>query len=100
MPKIQLKSPPTTRASVEYWKQNRAKLGTLRQAYCNSAHGIGHLVVEGSEAMMTLRGCTCGYAGEGPHGTAEVLQSLGVDEAQAYELMKEQVFKVLFECRE
>ena len=48
---------------------------------------------------MELTGCTCGYGGEGPRGTASVLQMLGLSQREAECLMQQKSFDINFECK-
>jgi len=85
-----------TEYSLNYYLNHRTELGTVKTAKC----GPGHLEIEGDEGHMRLSGCTCGYAGEGPHGTAKILRDLGVSETDAERIMQAAIFEVLFihEC--
>ena len=88
----------TTSKSVEFFKQFQYDLGTVRTAQC-SKEGGGYLRVKGDRAEMELTGCTCGYGGEGPRGTASVLQMLGLSQREAECLMQQKSFDINFECK-
>ena len=88
----------TTFKSVEFFRQFQYDLGTPQSAQCSKQEG-GYLKVKGDRAEMELTGCTCGYGGEGPRGTAEVLQMLGLSKSEALCLMQKTSFEVLFDCR-
>ena len=85
----------STQESLQYWERNRVKLGNIQKARCQKE---GHLEVEGSLGVMQLRGLTCGYGGQGPQGTAEVLRDIGVPAEEAEELMGQIAFEVLVQC--
>lgn len=54
-----------------YIPSNRYYYGDLR--FCNVAHMV---LRDSSGKEMWLGGCNCGYGGEGPHGSAQILKDL------------------------
>ena len=87
----------TTAGSLAYWHAHRQELGNIQKARCGPGEP-GHLEIEGTMGFMDLPGCTCGYGGEGPHGTAEILEDIGVSPEDAQALMQQAVFEVLIQC--
>lgn len=86
-----------TRGSLDYWAAHKGELGNIQKARCGGQGGK-ILEIEGTEGVMRLTGCTCGYGGEGPQGTAEVLKDIGVSHQDAVELMQLEAFQVLVQC--
>jgi hypothetical protein len=86
-----------TRQSLEFWRANRAKIGPVLSLECGEACLRGMLspsgvpleytcIIYGRDGEIWLSGCTCGYGGEGPRGTAHVLMDIGVPENRAFAL--------------
>jgi hypothetical protein len=71
--------------SLEYYKKNKNNLGKLIEVRCDKSTGE-KLRIRGEEAEMKLSGCTCGYSGQGPQTTAEVLHDLEFEKDEAWEL--------------
>ena len=66
-----------TEISLGVFYANKDKLGTIEEVECmGSSH---NLIIYGSNDNMELSGCRCGYKGEGPRGTATILNELGLN---------------------
>ena len=65
-----------TEKSVKWWNQHREDFGEILMVGCDARNGIGQLQVIGTKDQATISGCTCGYGGEGPRGTAKILNDL------------------------
>lgn len=87
-----------TRESLEFWRANRSEIGSVLSVECKKDGLRGDLspsgvpleydcIIYGCDGEVWLSGCTCGYGGEGPHGTARVLMDLGVPEDRALNMM-------------
>lgn len=99
-----------TTKSLEYWNKNKDKLGTIQEVACSfdPIHveailgGEGGLItpleynlkIIGSNGVMYLSGCNCGYGGEGPNGTRRILEELGISHDKAVELIHQERFAV------
>lgn len=75
-----------TEDSLAYFRRNAAKLGRILAINIDFNREFS-MEILGVNGIMLLSGCTCGYRGTGPHGSVEILTSLG-----APEHFKEQVF--------
>jgi hypothetical protein len=90
-----------TQDSLAFWRANRVKIGSVLSLECKndlrgmlSSTGIPleyTCIVYGRDGEIWLSGCTCGYSGEGPHGTARVLVDIGVPKKRALQMMLEKV---------
>lgn len=90
-----------TRESLEFWQANRTKIGPVLSLECKNdlrveTGPLGYpleysCIVYGRDGEIWLSGCTCGYGGTGPHGTARVLMDIGVPQKKALRLMLEKV---------
>ena len=86
-----------TRESLEFWRINRPKIGPVLSVECKNdlrcetstdGHPLEYTcIIHGRDGEIWLSGCTCGYGGEGPHGTARVLMEIGVPEERAHSMM-------------
>jgi hypothetical protein len=88
-----------TRRSIDFWHDNKHKIGNvgmLKVSFDSHIHNDKeyNLVAMGNEGTIFLSGCNCGYGGEGPHGTKQILIELGVpaDKAEEYIYKKNLVF--------
>lgn len=90
-----------TRQSLEFWRRNRSRIGDILSIevrddlHCES-HPDGYPVeytcmITGADGVIYLSGCTCGYAGEGPNGTARLLTDIGVPPEEARRMMQANV---------
>jgi hypothetical protein len=88
----------TTESSLDYWQENKKRLGPVTAVSCDASEGnIGHLRIAGKNSDFELGGCTCGYGGEGPQGTAKILQDLGLSEKEAWALAQSNKFLIYFD---
>ena len=109
----------STRKSIEFFLENRNRLGPIRAAYVyfddidaamdnyfeiSETHRYGelkqleipHLIlqdVDGSE--MWFDSCNCGYGGEGPNGSAKILDLCGFSESSINKLFTYRVVKII-----
>lgn len=81
-----------TEESLKFWNENRnkigevslvevAKEGVLREDRTEDGLRIPieyNLIAFGSNGVILLSGCNCGYGGTGPNGTAKILTELGL----------------------
>ena len=82
-----------TEKSVDFYKKNIDKIGAVIGIACDARTGEkANLYIFGSRDAMRLTGCSCGYGGEGPHGTAKILQTLGIAEEEAEKIIYESFF--------
>ena len=89
-----------TRHSLDFWLANKGKIGPvlsievrddLHVAQSPEGYPLEYpCAIYGTEGIIRLSGCTCGYGGEGPTGTATILEDIGVpsEEAQKLKLQK------------
>lgn len=89
-----------TRESLDFWRANRDRIGPILSVevqddlYVEPDPEKGYPVeypcaVYGVGGMIRLSGCTCGYGGEGPHGTAKILEDIGVHPVQAQRMVQQ-----------
>jgi len=71
-----------TARSLEYFHRHIHRLGRVLEVNLNRDALFG-MEIRGTEGIMLLSGCSCGYNGEGPRGSIEVLRALGVDDAES-----------------
>ena len=67
-----------TQLSLEYFKKHAHRLGRIFEINLNQ-DALFSMEIQGSEGVMLLSGCNCGYGGEGPHGTMQILDLLGLN---------------------
>lgn len=82
-----------TKESLRFWLENRNKIGVITcleasyeplfveqvQASAGFTYPLEYnVIVSGSNGAIILSGCNCGYGGEGPNGTAQILAELGL----------------------
>ena len=97
-----------TRRSLEFWQENKSRLGEPLSVYARK-NGVYHEMVDddgmsyplewnvmiiGTQDDILLSGCTCGYGGEGPNGTAKILAELGIPIETAREIMHNEIIMV------
>lgn len=69
-----------TQLSLKYFEKNKNKLGKIWKIEVGfepirkTAKRNYNMVLKGTKGEMWLSGCNCGYGGEGPHGTAKILE--------------------------
>jgi hypothetical protein len=90
-----------TQKSLEFWHKNKALIGPVlsvevRDNLLTDMHPNGYPVeypclITGADGAIYLSGCTCGYGGEGPNGTAKILADIGVPLERARKMMTEGV---------
>ena len=86
-----------TRKSLDFWKTNRDKIGpvlsvevddNLHSELSPRGYPLEYpCAIYGADGMIRLSGCTCGYGGEGPHGTAQILVDIGVGREEALRMI-------------
>ena len=70
-----------TRSALVYWNLTRPSLGQITQVsfgFEPIAEGDVTTIISGEKAEMHLSGTNCGYGGEGPHGSFQILMEIGV----------------------
>ena len=82
-----------TRKSLDLYKARKKELGKIISIQASREPLDEHehtMIISGTEGFMKLSGCTSGYGGEGPNGTRQILETLGVpsDIARKYMLMR------------
>lgn len=88
-----------TAQSLDFWRANKDKIGPVLSVEVRdglhveldpSGHPLEYpCAVYGADGIIYLSGCTCGYGGEGPNGTAEILAEIGVPLEEARKMMLE-----------
>jgi len=71
-----------TQASLKFFREHKRYLGRVIAVACGeipNGSGNWRTVITGTLGIIILSGCSCGYAGEGPHGLYEILQELGFE---------------------
>ena len=86
-----------TRKSLDFWAANKSKIGpvlsievddNLHSELSPEGYPLEYpCAIYGADGMIRLSGCTCGYGGEGPNGTAKILMDIGVEREAARRLM-------------
>lgn len=66
-----------TKLSLQYFKKHVHRLGQVFEVNIDQDRAF-HMEIKGTSGVMLLSGCNCGYGGEGPHGSVEILKLLGV----------------------
>ena len=83
-----------TRVSLDYFHRLYRRLGKICRVSIDQ-HRVFSMEIRGVDGVMLLSGCNCGYGGEGPHGTFEVLKELGVtDEATLAKVFTEPYLEI------
>jgi len=88
-----------TQKSLALWNARKKDIGkvTSVKSFFENIDETGHnTVITGEKGEMWLSGCNCGYGGEGPNGTREILVELGVDDETARTLMCRPAFIICF----
>lgn len=67
-----------TELSLQYFRRNVHRLGRVFEVNIDRDRAFS-MEIRGTRGVMLLSGCNCGYGGEGPHGSVEVLRLLGVE---------------------
>jgi len=77
-----------TRNSLDFWRANKDKIGPVLSVEVRDDLYVEQspegypleypCAIYGTDGIIFLSGCTCGYGGEGPSGTAKVLEDIGV----------------------
>jgi len=67
-----------TARSLAYFRRNGQRLGRVLEVIIDRDR-LFSMEIHGSEGLMLLSGCNCGYGGEGPNGNLEILKALGVE---------------------
>jgi len=80
-----------TDASLEYFKKHKHELGKITTLSCDKN---SKLKIYGNNGTMELSGCTCGYSGQGPRGTQEILESVGFSSEFAEVASHQDKFKI------
>ena len=88
--------------SLKFWDQHKKLIGKVNQIEADRDYiecerkpmtGGGWLQkdysvrITGNKGTILLSGCNCGYGGEGPNGTRQILEELGLTNEQARNLM-------------
>ena len=97
-----------TETSLEFWRNDKHLIGRVKEVKCSydplasdtlvAAKGgynrEYNLRIIGSKGGIYLSGCSCGYSGEGPHGTRQILVELGVEPVEAVRLSRQRRFSI------
>jgi hypothetical protein len=90
--------------SLDFWNSNKAGIGKISRILISLGPLAAdikktpgpegreyyvdyYFVAYGASGVIMLSGCTCGYNGEGPHGTAKILVELGMTQENASRLI-------------
>jgi len=86
-----------TAESLDFWRANKDKIGPVSFV---EVHDDLHVeqspegypleypcAIYGADGVIYLSGCTCGYGGEGPNGTAKILADVGLPLEEARKLV-------------
>ena len=68
-----------TSKSLRYFDSLKGKLGRIRDVHIDKRRTMS-MEIKCDHGVVLLSGCNCGYGGEGPHGSIEILKRMGVDE--------------------
>ena len=79
-----------TQSSLKYFRRHVRKIGQCFEVNIDQDR-LFSMEIQGNNGVLLLSGCNCGYGGEGPHGTLEVLRTLGVKGADNEVFHKRQV---------
>ena len=63
--------------SLQFFKDHARQIGRVFEINLNH-NALFHMEIIGTEGIILLSGCNCGYRGEGPHGSAAILKRLGI----------------------
>jgi hypothetical protein len=94
-----------TERSLAFWRYNIDNIGhapfiieasyePVAWDYLDNVMIEYNLSIAGSKGCVLLSGCNCGYGGEGPNGTRQILEYYGVSPEQARELMLRKHFSI------
>ena len=67
-----------TNKSLRYFDSLKGKLGRIDNIYIDRWRAMS-MEINCENGIVLLSGVNCGYGGEGPHGSIEILKRLGVD---------------------
>ena len=69
-----------TNKSLRYFDSLKGKLGRITNIHISFERQMS-MEIDCEHGIVLLSGVNCGYGGEGPQGSIEILKRLGVDEA-------------------
>lgn len=79
-----------TEESLKFWHENKNRIGIVthvevsfeplfRERANDGDYDLEYnMMIFGHDGCIMLSGCTCGYGGTGPNGTAKILAELGL----------------------
>ena len=68
-----------TSKSLRYFDSLKGKLGRIDDVHIDKRRTMS-MEITCERGVVLLSGCNCGYGGEGPHGSIEILKKMGVEE--------------------
>jgi len=98
--------------SLEFWKQHKDLIGKVDSVTGDREHLRSRfevtenddnmipikldyfLKIVGEKGAVYLSGCNCGYGGEGPNGTREIMEELGIHTEVAEYMMLQPNFSI------
>jgi len=98
-----------TQNSLDYWHENKHLIGDVKYLACSFNPLLVDteitkdsiispleytLKIVGTNGVIFLSGCNCGYGGEGPNGTRKILEELGINHDKAMELIYQKRFTI------
>jgi len=64
-----------TETSIQFFNKHRKLIGKVIRVSINKER-VFAMEISGSNGVILLSGCTCGYGGTGPHGSIRILKSI------------------------
>lgn len=81
-----------TKHSLIFFQKHLADIGDIQEVLVKNSYdkkedkwNLFTMKIKGEKGVIYLSGCNCGYGGEGPHGTYEIIKKIGITNKSFWE---------------